>query len=778
VPRIADLLSAHGAVVVVAPPGAGKTTRVPPALLVRGPLVLLQPRRVAARSLARRIADEQGFAVGQEVGWQVRFERQYSERTRLLVVTEGILTARLAGDPLLTGFATAVLDEFHERSLQADLALALLKQARSARPDLGIVVMSATIDAAPVAAFLGGCPVVEVGGRPYPVEIRHAPDTTPATAVREALARPGGHVLCFLPGAGEIARVAGELESGGRDGVRVLPLHGSLDAREQDAAIAPSTARKVVLATNIAETSLTVEGVTDVVDSGWHKVMRYDAEKGIDRLALERIPQDAAAQRAGRAGRTAPGRAVRLWDPRERLRPEREPEIRRVDLAAPLLEVLAWGGDPLAFEWFEAPPSDRLAAGLALLGRLGALAGRRLTPLCDVLRRLPLHPRLGRILVDAGGSSRAAATCAFLSERTPALRGQAASTDSDLLTLVDGLARAPAGVRHAARELEARAKAVLRDRRNEPTAFVAARRAGEDDDDALRRAVFAGFPDRVARRREPGSPRLLLASGHGAFQARESGVRSAEFLVALDVAAAPPGPGGASEAIVRLASAVDREWLAATRREVVHELDADGQVRAFEREWYDALPLADRPRAPNPEAAAHLVSEALLARGFGEDGEALLLRVRFAGLDVDRAALARAASFGATRIPSPDWRSLLPADVAGPLARLAPEHFTTPTGRRVRLEYREDGSVVAAVKLQELFGVEESPRLGPRGEPITFSLLAPNGRPVQTTKDLRSFWQNTYPEVRKELRGRYPKHKWPEVPTGVTGPSSRRKPPA
>src|SRR5262245_50147878 len=550
VPRIAGLLAAHRAVVVVAPPGAGKTTRVPPALLVRGPLVLLQPRRVAARSLARRIADEQGFTVGEEVGWQVRFERRYSERTRLLVVTEGILNARLAGDPLLSGFATAVLDEFHERSLQGDLALALLKQARAARPDLGVVVMSATIDAAPVAAFLGGCPVVEASGRPHPVEIRHAPDTPPAAAIHEALGRAGGHVLCFLPGAAEIARVAGELETGARDAARVFPLHGSLDAREQDAALAPSAERKVVLATNIAETSLTVEGVTDVVDSGWHKVMRYDAEKGIDRLVLERIPLDAAAQRAGRAGRTGPGRAVRLWDPRERLRPEREPEIRRVDLAAPLLDVLAWGGDPLAFEWFEPPPPDRLAAGMALLGRLGAIAGRRLTPLGDLLRRFPLHPRLGRILIDSGGSPRAAAACAFLSERTPAARGDAASTDSDLLTLVDGLARAPAGVRQAARELMARAQAVLRERgEGGPRASGETPRRGDDNDAALRKAVLAGFPDRVARRREPGSPRLLLASGHGAFQARESGVRAAEFLVALDVAAAAPGPAGATEAI-------------------------------------------------------------------------------------------------------------------------------------------------------------------------------------------------------------------------------------
>jgi ATP-dependent helicase HrpB len=761
VPRIAALVAAHRALVLTAPPGAGKTTRVPPALLGRGPVVLLQPRRVAVRSLARRIADEQGFRLGEEVGWQVRFERKFSGRTRLLVVTEGILTARLGGDPLLSGFATAIVDEFHERGLQADLALALLKQARRARGDLAVVVMSATLDAAPVAEFLDGCPVVDVPGRPYPVEIRHAPDLSPAAAVREAVSRQGGHVLCFLPGAAEIRRVAEELERADLEGARVLPLHGSLDAREQDRALAPSAGRKVLLATNIAETSLTVEGVTEVVDSGWHKVMRYDAEKAIDRLELERIPRDAAEQRAGRAGRTEPGRAVRLWDARERLRPQREPEIRRVDLAAPILEVIAWGGDPLAFEWFEAPAAERLAAGLELLRRLRAVDGRRLTPLGDAIRRFPLHPRLARVLVEAAGSPQAAAACALLAEPPPA-RGAESATDCDVLPLLDGLARAPFGVRQAAAELERTARRVL----DANAGLLAA--VGDPEPDAersLRRALFAGFPDRLARRREPGSPRLVLASGHGAFLARESGVRAAEFLVALDVAAAAPGPAGAREAIVRLASAVDRGWVAPTRRDVVHALDASSAVvRAYEREWYDELLLAERPVAPDPAAAEEIVFGALLARGFGEEGEALFRRARFAGLELDRGALARAASVGATRVPSPDWRALLPGDVARRLERLAPERLAVPSGRRVPLEYREDGSVVASVKLQELFGLGESPRIGARGEPVTFSLLAPNGRPVQTTRDLRSFWERTYPDLRKQLRGRYPRHPWPEDP--------------
>ncbi|HEX9203200.1 MAG TPA: DEAD/DEAH box helicase, partial [Vicinamibacteria bacterium] len=296
VPQVVERLARGRALVIVAPPGAGKTTRVAPALVEGGPLILLQPRRIAARSLARRIAEEQGWQVGREVGWQVRFEHEFSEATRLLVATEGILTARLLADPLLSGFRTVIVDEFHERSVHADVALAFLRQALAARDDLRVVVMSATLDAAPVAAFLGGCPVLEVPGRPYPVEVRYAPGLAPAAALREAASQPGGHLLCFLPGAAEIREAEAALA--GAD-LEVRPLHGALDAQGQDLALAPSERRKAILATNIAETSLTVDGVDTVVDSGWHKVLRYDAERGIDRLEAERIPADSAEQRAG-----------------------------------------------------------------------------------------------------------------------------------------------------------------------------------------------------------------------------------------------------------------------------------------------------------------------------------------------------------------------------------------------------------------------------------------------------------------------------------------------
>jgi ATP-dependent helicase HrpB len=789
VARVRDALAKSRAAVLVAPPGSGKTTRVPPALVGDGPVFLLQPRRVAARSIARRIAEEQGWALGQEVGFQVRFERRFGRDTRLLVATEGILTRRLQSDPLSSGFRTIVLDEFHERSLHADLALAFARQAWRARDDLRLLVMSATLDAGPVAAFLDDCPVIDVPGRPYPIEVRYEPRATLAGTVRSVLAQPGGHVLCFLPGAPEIRRAQGEI--GAPAGVRVLPLHGTLSAEDQDLALASSAARKVILATNVAETSLTVEGVTDVIDSGQHKVLRYDPSRALDRLELERIPADSAEQRAGRAGRTGPGRVVRLWDERDRLRPRREPEIRRVDLAAPLLEVLAWGGDPEGFEWFEAPPAEGLAAGMRLLERLGALSGGRLTAEGEAMHRLALHPRLARVLLSAGGGARAAAVCAVLGEAwRPAASGDAPTTDSDVLSAADRLREAPPGVRSAARELERSVADPQGDERGDEGRIdargqtrapgTASARAGsgtmrpvhgrgqaatsDPRDDRLLRALLAGFPDRVARRREPGSSRLVLSSGTGAILGRESGVRGGDLLLALEVTGGVAG--AASEPIVRVGSRVEREWLEGVRTEVVHRLDEEaGSVRAFAQDWYERLLLGERPLPPDPEEAARLVADALERRGLGESAERLRRRLSVAGLAVDLHAAVVAACRGQTTLPSLDeperW---LDPGTRGRVDRLAPQRLSLPSGRTCALDYREDGSIVAAVKLQELFGLAQTPRIGPRQVPVVFELLAPNGRPVQTTRDLHGFWERTYPEVRRELRGRYPRHPWPEDP--------------
>ena len=633
VAEIAAHVRARRTAVIVAPPGSGKTTRIPPALAEIGKTILLQPRRVAARALTRRIAREQAWRVGEEIGWQIRFERRFSDRTQLLVATEGILTARLQSDPLLSEFRVVVLDEFHERSIHADLALALVKQAAIARGDLAIVVMSATLDASEVSRFLGEARVFEIDARPHPVSIAYRPNTSLQAAVRETT----GDVLAFLPGAREIEMAATEL--GDVNGV-VLPLHGSLDVDAQERALAPASRRKVILATNIAETSLTVEGVTTVIDSGLQKVLRFDPETAIDHLVLERISADSAEQRAGRAGRTAPGRAIRLWDERQILRTHREPDVRRVDLTSTVLEVMNWGGDPKTFEWFERPPEERLDAAIHLLSQLGDLAE---------IRALPMHPRLARILIDARGADEAVEICAHLSGDD-------------------------------ARDLAALVRRIL-----------GASYSQHVEETTLHRALLAGYPDRVAMRRESKSPRLLLSSGTGATLAREIDDGRGEFLVVLEI----------RNEIVRMARPIERQWLEPTRREEVQEGN-----RIIERWFYGSLLLHEQT--------------------------------------IGKAAQKKTKA----QHPPP----------------LGPPTLPLPSGRSAKLDYREDGTVVASVKLQELFGLAETPRVGPNQTPVTFELLAPNGRPVQTTRDLRSFWQNTYPQVRKELRGRYPRHPWPEDP--------------
>jgi ATP-dependent helicase HrpB len=770
---IRDLVRAHRAAVVVAPPGAGKTTRVPPALAVDGPVIVLQPRRLAARSLARRIAAERGWTLGEEAGWHVRFDRRFSPTTRVLVATEGILTARLQSDPLLTGFRTIIVDEFHERSLHADLALALARQAWLARGDLNIVVMSATLDAEPVAAFLGGAAIVRVTGRQFPVAVTYAPGVAMPDAIRAELARDGGHLLAFLPGVPEIGRCAKALASTSvLRGARLVQLSGRSSAEEQDEALAPSGTRTVILATNVAETAVTVPGVTVVIDSGLHKLPRLDPALGLDRLETERISADAADQRAGRAGRTAPGRAVRLWDARDALRPHREPEIARVDLAPPLLEVLAWGGDPESFDWFEAPPPAAVAAAMELLRRLDAVAGDRLSTLGELLHRFPVSPRLARVLVAAWGSPLAAAACAVISERFVP-RDPLPSGSSDVIARADHLGSAPPAIRRAADEI-AKSAARLLDDRALATVTAAARVGGDDEETIVRRALLAGFPDRLARRRAVGSPRVLLASGHGGVLDRETVVLEGEFLLALDVDAGSRGPG--AEARVHLASRVERAWLPTPTRRLEHRFDAAaGAVRAVEVERILDLVVAEHAVPADPADALPLLVEAFVARGVTVDQAPIAARLRFAGIELDLDAIGRKLCAGRTTLPALDVAASINHRVAGQLSRLAPEALVLPSGRSARLAYRDDGTVVASVKLQELFGLADSPRIGVRGEPVVFELLAPNGRPVQTTRDLGSFWDRTYPEVRKELRARYPRHPWPEDPWTAL-PTHRPKP--
>jgi ATP-dependent helicase HrpB len=755
-------LDRHRAAVLVAGPGAGKTTRVPPALVDHGRVIVLQPRRVAARAVAARIAEERGWTIGREVGWHVRFDRRFTAATPLLVVTEGILTARLQQDPLLSDVGTVVFDEFHERSLHADLGLALARQAWLARSDLRLLVMSATLDTGPVARFLHDCPVVAVPGAAHPLAVEHAPGERPAAAIAHVLPRTRGGVLCFLPGRREIDTVAGELSGAAPSlGVEVVPLHGGLDAAAQDRALRPglSDRRRVVLATNLAETSLTVPGVAVVVDSGLVKVARYDATRGVDRLDLERVTADSATQRAGRAARLGPGLARRLWDARDRLRESREPDIARVDLAGAVLDIVAWGGDPHAFEWFESPPGHALEAAVALLVRLGAaeaIGGRvQATPLGRQLQRWPMHVRLARMLLDGRGAPDVAAACALLTEGSARGPG-GATTSCDLLADLDRFAAQPPSVRQVAEELTRLARRELAD--------AAAAPIGEN---GLRRALFAGFADRLARRRPGAGDRLMLASGHGALLARESGVREAEFLVALEVRGADTR--GVAEARIHLASAVDADWIGPTATAVEHALDpASGQVRARRVARYDALTLSETPVTADPGVSAAMLAEAWLALGPQGDDAELLRRLRFAGLDHDLPALVARAAATVRRLDDLRLAAAVDGDVRRQMDRLAPATLPVPSGRRAPLTYADDGSVTASVKLQELFGLADTPVLGPQRMPVTFSLLAPNGRPVQTTRDLRSFWTRTYPEVRKELRGRYPRHPWPDDPWSAT----------
>jgi ATP-dependent helicase HrpB len=676
----------------------------------------------------------------------------------------------------------------------------------------------------------------------HPVTISYAPAQTVADATAEALRASGGDVLCFLPGLSEIRRAMGEISQVVGSVVQILPLHGSLDVDAQHRAVQvrdtppslPSSSRRVIVATNIAETSLTVPGVTAVVDTGLHKVARYDADRGIDSLETERITADAADQRAGRAGRVAPGMVLRLWDARDRLRPHREPDIDRIDLSATLLDIIAWGGDPRTFEWFQRPREDAIDAALALLERLGLLESSRshrthrtdpthqtdptlrLTAVGEQVRRLPIHPRLARMLVASGGARDIGRACALLSERH-LLPPRRAATSSDLLSAIDQWNAVPPHVHVAARHIS-EFKVQISD--SEPSNPQSTNQSevcslkSEMSEAAFRRALLAGYPDRVAQRREAGSPQVLLATGVGATIAPESGVVDGEFLVAHDISRQSPvisrqsavvsrqsavvsrqsavvsrqsalvsrrsrhvtTQGHPADPLIRIASRVEREWLQPTHTETVHRFAAEsGRVKAVVVECYDALVLAERPAAVDPEVAAQLLTEAWTARGPHGDDERLLRRLQFAGHAVDVAAMVRVASQGATRLADVHLTHAVAPSVLRELNRDAPETLIVPSGRAARLDYHDDGTVSASVKLQELFGLAETPRIGRRRAPVVLALLAPNGRPVQVTRDLRSFWDRTYPEVRRELRGRYPKHPWPEDPW-TAPPTARAKP--
>ncbi len=822
-----EALLAHPTVVLQAPPGAGKTTRVPLALLdavwlAGRSIIILEPRRLAARAAATRMADELGEVAGQRVGYRIRFEHKVSKQTRIEVVTEGILTRRLQEDPTLDGVGLVIFDEFHERHLHSDLALALCLDAQAGlRDDLRLLVMSATLDGKGLAQRLDA-PLIESAGRSFPVEVRYLPREPEgplpervAGAVLHALTQHSGDLLVFLPGSGEIRRtetlLRTQLES---KPITLHPLYGDLPMEAQQRAIAPGSAgqRKVVLATPIAETSLTIEGVTVVIDCGWQKVPRFDPNSGLTRLETVRVSRASAEQRAGRAGRLGPGVCYRLWSETTQrgLVPFNAPEMVVADLAPLLLELTAWGvSDVKTLTWMEPPPAGALSQARTLLTELEALdEDGRITALGKAMVALPAHPRLAHMMVRAQEWHAEALACdiaALLSER-------------DLLRGVDGA---------QACDFALRIEALLAHRRNgaagarsfgaDPHACSMAERAAKQwrhllghshapqddyDETQVGRLLALAYPDRVAQRRDEEGMRYLLANGRGARLDARCGLR-AEYLLAADL------DGAGEESRMRLAAPLTVNDLHAalapriTTQEVVRWDERTSAVVAQREQRLGALVLSRSALAtPAKERVVTAVLGAIRAMGLEvlpwsaaarelqarveslrqwcpEEGlpelsDAWLLghldtwltpwldnitrRDHFARLDLHAILLSQL-----------EWQQQRRLDEG------APTHLLVPSGSRKHLEYTPGQSPVLAVKLQELFGLADTPRVAWGRVPVTLHLLSPAQRPIQVTQDLKGFWERTYSEVKKELKGRYPRHPWPDDPWNAV-PTARAKP--
>lgn len=834
-PALVAALRAHGRAVLVAPPGAGKTTLVPSALLDGGvagdgAVVVLQPRRVAARAAAKRIAELRGTPLGQEVGYSVRFERRAGRATRIEILTEGLLVRRLQHDPFLDGVGCVVLDEFHERSLHADLALAMVQEARRAgRDDLRLLVMSATLEVDPLVAYLGDCPVLRAEGRPYPVEVRHdrheheqrAEWRCPAAVMRALGAGEQGHVLTFLPGVGEIEACARELAER-LDGspVRVLPLHARLPGPAQDEALALSEHRKVVLATTIAQTSVTLPGVRWVIDTGWVRRPRFDPAVGLQRLQRVRVSQAAADQRAGRAGRTGPGSCRRLWTAATQVGLPRFdlPEIRCADPARAVLELYGWGCRPEDFDWFEAPPASHLEWAVEHLERLGAVQQGRLTERGRLLLALPLSPRLGTLVLAGHGRGllRTAATlAALLSERDVAAPGApVVAGGSDLLPRLEALAalRAPQA-RAQAWGLDGRAaRTVLR--AGAQILEVAERLLGpvqpveQPSARSLSGLLLEAFPERVARRRAPGSRRFLLADGAGALLSERSAAVDPTLIVAVRLRAG--GRRERAEHVIDLAHTLDPERLPLQER-LLTRFDAEREAVVQRRAcFYGDLLVSERTAEGGADTEA--ASAALLAAAAAEPRRALAWSVEAEELlarlvclrewmpELEIPALADLTTPGAPQPDSllaelcvgrrsfaelrrvellPALRRRLGGHTIAALQGYAPERLELPSGVQARLRYQIGEPPVLAARIQHLFGLLETPTVARGRVPVVVHLLAPNGRPAQITQDLESFWSTTYAAVRRDLRGRYPKHAWPEDPRSVPadfGVRRRRRP--
>ena len=810
-PALCDALASHGRAVLVAPPGAGKTTRVPLALLdlVPGRILMLEPRRLAARAAAERLAEGLGEAVGDRVGYRIRGEAVAGRRIE--VVTEGILTRMIQSDPALDGIGCVIFDEFHERSLNADLGLALVWEARGAlREDLAVIVMSATLEAEPVAALLDDAPVIRSEGRAFPVETIWLDRPLPAgarlvpeaarliTAAAAATCDTGGTLLAFLPGEAEIRRVSGLLD---QTGCEVLPLYGALDAGAQRAALAePGARRRIVLATAIAETSLTIPQVRVVVDAGRARRARFDPGSGMSRLVTERVSRAEADQRRGRAGRVAPGICYRMWSrPEEGALPSfAPPEIAVADLTGLALELAAWGAEPGDLAFLTPPPEGALREARALLTQLGALdqAGR-VSGHGKALAALPLHPRLAHMLLVSGVE--AADLAALLSGRDP-LRGAPADLSLRLAAMRDAKAfadRHPYDVirpaLHAIRDEARRLRRVIasRDGRGaSPPDLPAAAGAARGGGSSPGAMAALAYPDRIGLRRKGEAPRFVLSGGKGAALDAGDALAAQRLIVAVDL------DGDQREARIRMAAALTEAELRELHGDRIAEVDIcewsrrEGRVLMRLQERFGALVLSDRIWAAAPEdAVAQAALEGLRQDGLPWTRAAARLRARIALVEglgpVDDDSLLADGDWllpwlGKARTLA-DLRAL---DLSEPLKarigwdgqqRLAaevPAHFTTPLGRRVAIDYDHETPSIE-LKLQELFGVTRHPTVA--GRPLRISLLSPGGKPVQVTTDLPGFWASSYADVRKDMRGRYPRHPWPEDPTEAD-PTTRAKP--
>ncbi len=833
-PSLRAAVLTHANVVLQAPPGAGKSTGVPLALLAEkalrpGKIVMLEPRRLAARAVASRMAHMLGESVGQTVGFRTRLESRTGKSTCIEVVTEGILTRWLQRDATLEGVAMVIFDEFHERSLNADLGLALCLEAQTqVREDLRILVMSATLDASAVAQLLGDAPIVTAEGRVFEVETRWVPaaaanrgardiDVAARTArtIAQALEREPGDILAFLPGQGEIRRAQQQLEEGGLPrGVRVLPLFGDLSAAEQDAALRPGDAqhRKIVLATNIAETSLTIEGVRVIVDAGLARRARFDPATGMSGLETVRISRASADQRRGRAGRLGPGVCYRLWSESEHasLPAQTAPEVLEADLAPVALDLAEWGVvDPRALRWLDPPPAATFAQARDLLRSLDAIdAQGRITVHGRALARLGTHPRLAHMIVrgaELGLQRLALEIAAVLGERD-LLRWSGGKRDADLRLRIEALRRGRVDDAHVAADVRVDGGARQRALRSvevlerQLETGGAQPRTAETDVDIGRLLAFA-YPDRIAQSRGAGG-RYLLAGGRGARLADAQSIGQAEFLVVADLDA------GEREALIRLAAPLPRATLEADFAALIEhrerfEWDTREQaVVAQDERWLGAVRLGER-RLESPDSTR--LMSALLAgiRELGLDAlpwtkEARALRLRLAFVsDVDTQPQRPWPDVGDAALSATleDWLApwltgmsrrdhLARLDMTAIIASfldwnqrqrlddLAPTHLQVPSGSRIPIDYSAAPTV--AVRLQEVFGLGVTPAIGGGRVPLTLQLLSPAHRPVQVTKDLASFWARGYAEVKKELKGRYPKHYWPDDPTSAVATARAR----